>query len=239
MAKGFYGTYRLPFALEIPGLKLSLAPEGDGFLYRRVQGDECVEKLIFPGERATVKLLPVEPVNLPGGLAQQLHISFKKPLLLPPRGNALVCLVFPVEVGVFVKAGTLYKVVDIFTLARQKLTFVGDFEKGRVSKYYESDLHTEIPPVSPLKEGVLRLRLRNRSGEWQNVERVSIPAEDIKIFYGPNLVSMTAEGVMMKGEIVKLEVKETPLKRGMKPSAELYRPGAFKKMTKKLLVEVE
>jgi len=50
---------------------------------------------------------------------------------------------------------------------------------------------------------------------------------------------MTAEGVMMKGEIVKLEVKETPLKRGMKPSAELYRPGAFKKMTKKLLVEVE
>lgn len=239
MADGFYRTYRPPFTLEVPGLKISMEVEGKGFLYRRVQGEEMVEKLIFSGDGAAVKLLPVEPVNLPGGLAQQLHISFKKPLVLPPRGSAMVYLVFPVEVGVFIDSKAGSRLVDVFTLARQKLTFVGDFEKGRVSRYYESDLYTRIPRVSPIKEGVLRLKVFNRTGEWQNVEGVSVPAEDIKIFYSEDLVSISAEGVLLKGDVVKLEVKDTPLKKGMMPSVELYRPGSLKKVTKRFLLEVE
>lgn len=239
MAKGFYSTYQLPLALEIPGLKLSLTPEGDGYLYRREQGEESVEKLIFPGKGARVELLPVEPVNLPGDLPEQLFISFTKPLVLPPREKARIYLRFPVEVGVFVKRGEERRVIDIFTLARQKLTFVGDFEKGRISKYYESEPHSALPEVNPLMEGLLRVDFQNRSGEWQNLQSIAVPAEDIKLYYSADLVSMVAVAEVLKGGIMKVEVRDSPLRRGMKRSVELYRPGALRHVTRKLLLEVE
>ncbi|MCD6382872.1 MAG: DUF432 domain-containing protein [Thermoplasmata archaeon] len=238
--RDIFTRHAIPTDIVIGEVRITVEKEDKGYLYRRVRGEEVVEKRFFPSKTEEIQILPVEPVNLPGSLPDQLYISLEKPLLLPPGGSADVYLKFPVEIGVFLKGvKKKMELLDIFTLAKEKITFYGDFEKGHISRYYESDVYGKMPKVDPTVEGVLKLHARNKNENWVDIEKVVIPGVDMKIYYSQRLVSMVAKMSILKQSLARVEIKDTPLKKGMKKSYELHRKGALRMMTETIVVEVE
>jgi uncharacterized protein len=139
---------------------------------------------------SAIHINPVEPVNLPEALTHFLEISFP-PLLLSPGAEQDIYLKFPVEIGVFLESGNNRDLLDIFSLVPAKFSLYGSPSSGVITRWYKSDLSTEIPITDPLREGVMSLHVKNSGTETTTVSRAVFDSSSMCLFYGSR-VAMTA-----------------------------------------------
>jgi hypothetical protein len=139
---------------------------------------------------SAILLHPVEPVNLPEALTHYLEISFP-PVLISPGVEQIVYLKFPVEIGVFLESEGKTDPLDVFSLAPVKFSLYGSPSSGVITRWYKSDLYTDIPVTDPRREGVMSLQIKNSGTETMSVSRAVFDSSSMCIFYGSR-VAMTA-----------------------------------------------
>lgn len=216
-----YGHHTIPLYLEQEGITISLEQEGESLLYRGVTPTGTLEKvLIARAEQALIN--PVEPLHKPKELTSNLLIDFEPDLLVEPGSTRTIYVTFPVEIGIFVVSKGGREILDVFTLAEQKFTLYGDPRTGVICKYWLSRVSSTLPPVNPLREGVMELTLVNSDNEWVEVTRAVFNAYRMKIYYSDQLVSMRASMKLMPRRLAETDFMDAPLVPGMTKSLELY-----------------
>ena len=167
-----FGYYDIPLKIAKEGISLSVEREGEVLLYRRESVDEKVEKNLLA---STGKILinPVEPLNKPKELTSYLLIEFERTLVVEPGATQKIYAKYPLEIGVFIsgKGNENFKILDIFTLMKQKFSLYGDPSSGVICKYWGSAVYSSIPSVNPIHEGVVELSITNTSTEWVEVTK--------------------------------------------------------------------
>ncbi len=184
-----FGRYEPGFSYADPDIRIQLLDSDDLVRYER----ECAGKKEskFLGRSFTaLHIHPVEPVNLPEQLTNYLEISFP-PLVLPPGSSQTVYLKFPVEIGVFLESGEKRNLVDIFSLAPVKFSLYGTPSSGVITRWYYSDIYTEIPETNPLREGVMTLQIKNSWTEAITVSRAVFDGPSMCLFYGDRVAMIT------------------------------------------------
>ncbi len=218
-----FGVYKVPVKLEADDISLSIERTDAGLSYKRRCLDDDLDQIVLT-KANEVLLVPVEPVNKPNTLTKYLAIEFDKPVVVGPKVSEKIYLTFPVEIGVFLHEGKVYKNIDIMTLARQKLTFYGDGKTGHICKYWKSRVHDSCPEVNPLREGVLELNIVDNSTNWEKLSQVVFNAYNMKVFFNDKCVAMKAK-MELKGEhLAETSFLDSPLEKGMQRAVDLYTP---------------
>jgi hypothetical protein len=232
-----FGSYDIPFGLEKEGIALSLEKDGENFIYQSVCAGTRSGKIVL-ARTGNVLINPVEPLNKPKELTSSLLIEFEKTLLVEPDATKKIFITFPVEIGVFISTNTtVFEVLDILTLARQKFTLYGDPRSGFICKYWSSSVYSSLPSVDPLHEGVIELSITNTTKEWIKVTKSIFNAYGMKIYYRTDLVAMKATMKIMHGKMAETDFVDSPLERGMKKSLELYTARKIQVTLPKFLME--
>jgi len=232
----FAGTHPIPFSLERENLKASLDQHGNRVLYHRECCGEEFDRVLFSSAKNFI-INPVEPVNLPERVTHFLLVMFSKPLMVEPRNDSIIHIMFPIEWGVFVSSRKVQGLLDMFTLTSPKYTLYGPPRKGIVCKYFNSEAYREIPGIDPFREGVMELRIINESGRWVELKKVVFHAEGMKLYYGEGLVGMKAKMVIDNKTTAVTEFSDQPLKKGMKKAVELYTGHKIKVTAPKFIMD--
>ena len=216
-----YGHHKHPLDIKKDGLTLSLARSGVGLNYRRELGGEVVEKSIL-GDGASILLNPVEPVNLPKELTTRLLIEFEKLVMVSPKLKKTIYVKFPVEIGAYVHGKNAYELLDIFGLVKQKFTLYGDIKSGIICEYWQSPVFPSLPKVDPLREGVMELTITNLTNKWMELSKAVFDAYSMKLYYDKELVAMRARMSIVSDGLAETSFADSPLRKGMKKSLEIY-----------------
>lgn len=214
-----YGTYDLSFTYEKDGLDLSITPEDGAYLYRRtLNGQTKTRTLLSSGGRLIIN--PVEPLNLPKEICQDLLVEFD-PLSIEPGAEQKVYLTFPIEIGVFVAGRGNLELLDIFSWNSQKYTLYGSSEKGVIARWWPSTAHRSPPDLNPLKDGLLSLDIANTTREWVDISKVVLEGSAMKVYYG-DLVSMQAWMRVLSTMVAETGFYDRPFHEGQKKAVELF-----------------
>jgi hypothetical protein len=184
-----YGVHSLPYDYRDDLVTLYAGPDEESAIYRRIIGNEKVEKILGKDEKLLL-INPVEPINLPMPLCRHLEIAFP-PVVLRPGADRKIYLTFPVEIGVFLGWEGNYDILDLFSFAPVKFSLYGTPNTGLITRWYYSRTHDAPPQVDRHREGVLELTLKNRSADYLEVSRTIFERSEMRLFYG-DLVAMTA-----------------------------------------------
>lgn len=197
--------------------------EKNGILfYKRNIADKIVEKSIIISGKQKIFITPVEPVNTPKFLSPYLLIELEKPVLIAPKKTQKLFLLFPVEIGVFLESENDTKVIDCFSLTKQKYTLYGDPHNGLICKYYKSTVFYERPEYIECKQGILQLTISNSNLEWAEVTKVVFDVSGMKLFYKGTKVISSATLSIRLGGIVETEFSEDTSEVNMQKAIELY-----------------
>ncbi len=216
-----FDYYDVPLGIAKEGISLSVEREGEVLLYWRESVDEKVEKNL-PASTGKILINPIEPVNKPKELTSYLLIEFERTLVVEPGATQKIYAKYPLEIGVFISRNENFKILDIFTLMKQKFTLYGDPSSGVICKYWSSAVYSSLPSVNPIQEGVVELSITNTSTEWVEVTKAVFNAYGMKMYYSEDMVAMKANMKIMKGKIAETDFFDSPLETGMKKSLELY-----------------
>lgn len=214
-------------SFDIADLKLRIGDveirfERDGKFFRYVrEGDGRVEKNVF-STLGRVIVNPVEPVNLPKRITNFLLVRFSRSFIAEPKSSTEVFLTFPVEIAVFVAAKRSVGLVDVFSLVRPKYTLYGNPRNGIICRFWESDVHFEIPEVEYYREGVMKLRITNSDDDWIEISNLVFDIYGMKIYYDESLVCTTASANITSPKVAETMFIERAIRDGMKKSLELY-----------------
>lgn len=214
-------------SFDIADLKLRIGDveirfERDGKLFRYVrEGDGRVEKNVF-STSGRVIVNPVEPVNLPKRITNFLLVKFSRSFIAEPKSSTEVFLTFPVEIAAFVAAKRSVGLVDVFSLVRPKYTLYGNPRNGIICRFWESDVHFEIPEVEYYREGVMKLRITNSDDDWIEISNLVFDIYGMKIYYDESLVCTTASANITSPKVAETMFIERAIRDGMKKSLELY-----------------
>jgi hypothetical protein len=231
-----FGYYDVPLKIVEEGISLCVQKEGKGLVYRRECLEEQIEKNLL-ASKGKILLNPVEPVNKPKALTSYLLIEFEKALMTEPKGTKTVFLTFPVEIGVYITTDKDFEILDILTLTKQKFTLYGDPKNGVICKYWKSPVYSTMPSPDPIREGFIELNVINTNSNWIEATRAVFNALGMKLYYNNKTVSMKANMNLRTGNSAETEFVDIPLKRGMKKSLEIYKPGKLSVVKPKFIME--
>ncbi len=222
-----FGSYDVPFNLEMEGISLSIEKDGENLRYRRESPGEKAEKILLAN---SPKLLinPIEPMSKPKDLTPYLFIEFAKSLAVEPKATKKIFIKFPVEIGVFVSLGRDFEALDIFCMTPQKFTLYGDPRTGIICKYFKSDVYGSIPSVDPIREGVIEVTVTNTTTSWVDVTKTVFSAYGMKIYYNDRMVSLKANMKIKGSQMAEIDFEDSPVETDMNKSLEIY---AMRKLT--------
>lgn len=216
-----YGYHEIPLTIEKEGISISVSKLREGMLYRRKCCDEEIEKVLLTDQNKML-INPVEPQQKPKTLTPYFLIEFEKPAVVGPRQKKRIYLQFPIEVGVFITGPEDYRVLDVFTLMKQKFTLYGDVREGIICEHWKSPVNQTVPIVDPLREGVVELCINNSTYRWIEVNQVVFNAYGMKMYYSPTLVSMRANMKVNTPVVAEVDFYDSPIYKDMTKILELY-----------------
>jgi hypothetical protein len=219
-----FGSHKVPVNIRKAGLAITVDEVDQYSFYRRESSDTIVEKILLESPKA-IMLVPVEPLTLPSRITPYLLLEFAKTVMLPPRAANSIFLKFPVEVGVFLPTGDRFDLLETVSLSPSKFTLYGTPRGGHVARIWKSEVYTSVPETDPLYEGVLKLEIRNATGDWLPTKRSVFDVHGMKLSYKENLVAAQAQMTVLSDKKAETEFLDSPLENGMKSSIELFRPG--------------
>lgn len=231
-----YGYHDIPVNIQKEGVKLLVELEKDNFHYTRKYNSERVEKILLTKSQK-ILINPIEPLHMPREMTPYLLIKPENPVVIEPKTKRIIYMTFPIEFGIFITGVEEFKVLDILTLVKQKLTLYGEIRGGVICKFWESKVSNFIPQVNPLKEGVMELTINNTTGRWHEITQPVFNAYGMKLYYGNNIVSMRAGMKIYTGGIGETEFYDSPIFKGMTKSLELYTARKIQVKSTKLIME--
>lgn len=231
-----YGKHDLPLKIEKEEFSLSFERENGGVAYHRSCFGETAVKTIYM-KKGKVLLNPVEPTNKPKSITPYLLVEFENPIIVEPQSERTVFVTFPVEIGVYIIAEDKSRIIDIFSLAKQKYTLYGEPTSGLICKYWKSRVHPKPPGADPLKEGVIELALSNPNPDWTEIGRAVFNAYGMKIFYSKEKTAMKARMKLMDNTTAETSFEESSFKRDMTKSIEIYTTSKLAITSTKFLME--
>jgi uncharacterized protein len=215
-----FGEFSPPWQAERGSLSLSIDMRGGHYQYVRTLAGERVERSISAG-LSRLLVNPVEPFNAAPGVASHLELEFPS-LTLEPGATETIFLTFPVEVGVFVEGIRETEVIDIIPVQRPKYSLYGSPRKGIITRFARSGRHRDVPPVEGVREGVLKLALRNSFSDWIHISRVVLPEDEIWLYTG-GYASMLAMMRITGRDTAEVTGVDRPLTGGMRRALDLSR----------------
>ena len=220
--KLFYNIYNIPLHIEHEGLSISVTHKGDSLHYHRVYGGEKLEKIILTAN-GNILFNPVEPINKPKEITPFFLIQFEQSLTIKPRETNDVMVTFPVEIAcILVAEEQNYNVLDIFAMAEQKYSLYGTPKSGLICRYWKSHVHTAAPPSpNPLREGVMRLSIRNTTPRWIEVTQAVFSANEMKIYYDYKGAYVNAYMKLLSETTAETGFNNTPPENRLEKSLEL------------------
>ncbi|AKG91295.1 hypothetical protein GAH_01411 [Geoglobus ahangari] len=232
-----FGIYDLDeVEIEADGVRITLERHPEHYIYRREFGGNTVEKVIL-SKKGRLVINPVEPVNLPKQVCHHLEISFKKRVIVEPKYRETFFLTFPVEIGVFTTGKGDIELIDVFSFVKPKYTLYGDPRNGLICRYWESEPSLSLPNPDPLREGVMRLEIRNTESEWVEVSRVVFNVYLMSIYYSDDLVFSNAEMEVTSKKVAETRFLLSPLRDGMRKAVEIFTPRKVPGLTKRFFME--
>lgn len=227
--RGFpWDGHKLPFKFTFEGISGSLDKGGDIILYRRETEQGKLEKTILTG-KGSIYFCPVEPFHHPADASQHLLINFDQQVLLEPRATRKIFLTFPIEIAlILVRKGAGETVLDLFSLLQPKLSLYGTVKNGLVCRYWQSNIHQEIPHLNPLAEGVLQLIINNSGNRWTEISKAVFSAQGMKIYFDAQLVAMQATMKINNEITAETAFIDGPLKKGMRKAPEQFSASLLK-----------
>lgn len=185
-----FGRYEEDFTVGRNGVSLAMDHVSRPPVYLREGLGETVRKILTsPDDRIVIN--PVEPVNLPREITRYLELDFP-PVILNPGIQKTVYLTFPIEIGVFLESNGIYTNIDIFSFAPAKFSLYGTPGAGLITRWHRSDLFEEVPPVTPLTEGIMELTLVNKSPGTIELSRGVFESYGMSLYYSRELAAMKA-----------------------------------------------
>lgn len=209
-----FGHYNIPFNIEQGDIYLNVELSEDTIKYKRKLYDEIVEKMLFINNAKFI-ISPVKPIHKPKKLTSYLLIEFEKPIVIEPRTKKKIYVKYPIEIGVFISWGKRLEMIDIFTIAKPKLTLYGDHINGIICKYYKSQVTVTRPSVDLLYEGILELTIHNRDSDWLEVNKSVFNTFDMKIHYNNNMAAASAEMKLFSELNAETDFLDPPIEKGM------------------------
>lgn len=232
-----FGKFAVPAEYRQDELALSVSEQAGRTHYQRGLAGDSVEKFLHDSSFELV-VHPIEPVQIPNRVATHLLLHLETAHVIGPKSEDTIYLTFPVEIAVIaVKKNKSHKTIDVFSLSQSKLTLYGSPRDGKLCKYWSSGTFTAVPPVDPLREGVLELTVKNGSTEWIELNQVVLNAFGIKIYYNNELVSMRGKMDIFSHHLAETDIVDSPLKKGMKKAHEVYQPKLLNIVSTKFTME--
>ena len=216
-----YGIYNKPFELEKELFKLGVKREDNRLYYFRQKEDDIIEKDLLT-KKFDLHVSPVEPLNIPKEITDTLLIELENPSLIGPKTTKKAYLTFPLEIGAFLICESENERLDLFSLSKPKYTLYGDITDGKICKYWSSKIYNSIPEVDYLKEGIIKLKLKNVSNEWIALHNIVFDAYGMKLYYDDEMVGMEARMVIRDEGLSETYFKNKPIKEGMKKGVEVF-----------------
>ena len=198
--------------------------KGKHVLYHRKSADGDFEKLILTKTSPTVIFNPVEPVNTPKKLTTHFIIDFNKDLIIEPKATKKIYILFPIEVGVFIRTGKNTELIDIVTTSKPKYSLYGEHKTGTICRYSKSDIYDMIPTVDPMFHGVMELTIMNYASSWVELTKAVFNACGMEQWHSKSMVSMNATMKVIQDKWAETEFINKPIVKGMNKSIELYTP---------------
>jgi hypothetical protein len=214
-----FGEFPPPYRYERGDLSLSLEMTEGHYLYRRDLAGDRTEKAISPG-LSRLLVHPVEPFNTGPEKVNHLELEFP-PLILEPGATETFFLTFPIEVGVFVEGLRETEVLDVFSLDRPKFSLYGSPHQGVITRFARTGRHRDVPPVDGIREGVLKLALRNSLPLWTRVSRIVMDEAQTHL-YVSEFAAMMAMMRITGAEVAEVTGVDRPLKGGMSRAHDLF-----------------
>lgn len=211
----YYGTFRR----ECGDILVETEMNNGLLTYRRRCEGRTFERVLV-SKTGEFIINPVEPHNLPENITEFLLMEFS-PIVIEPDATQTVYLKFPVEIGVFLESAKDIRVLDIFGLGSQKFTLYGSPTDGLIARWYKSEIYPEIPPVEPLREGVMELSIHNAYTEWAEVSYAVFDTTDMKIYYD-EIVAISASMKIIARTLAETNFADKPLRPGMAKAIELH-----------------
>ncbi len=231
-----FGYHDAPVTIEKDDIFISFERKEDGLLYKRTCRDEEVEKILLT-ESTKVLINPIEPLHKPKELTPYLLVELERPVVVEPKSTKKIYLKFPIEIGIFIIGREESKSLDILTLMRQKLTLYGEVRGGVICKHYASEVHSSIPVVDPIREGVVELTISNTTARWHEITQVVFNAYGMKIYYNDSTVAFRASMKIHTGGIGEIDFYDSPIYKGMNKSIELYTARRIQVVATKFIME--
>ncbi|MDD1678522.1 MAG: DUF432 domain-containing protein [Methanomicrobiales archaeon] len=214
-----FGRYDYSLAIDDGILKLGVEKRaGLNVYYRDLAGDHK-EKVLGP-ESAPLVIHPVEPISVPKQVTLFLEISFDS-VLLGPTAKKTIFLTFPIEIGVFLEAGSATEMLDTFSYLPSKFSLYGTPKTGVITKWYRSRVYSDAPTVDMKKEGVLRLEIENTTKDFAEVARAVFEANGMVLYFDQDQVGMNAQMTIKSSLTAETSFFECPYQEGMEKAIEL------------------
>jgi hypothetical protein len=211
--------------------------EGDNLVYKRKSREEEVAKIIL-SDNPEIIITPVEPVNKPKEITPYLLIEFEESLVIAPATTKRILLTFPIEIGVFLSNDKDHEVIDLIALTNPKYSLYGDPHTGVLCKYWKSGIHSSMPSLNNVLEGVFETTITNSTDEWVTMTKAVFNAYGMKIYYSDSMVSMKATIEIRAGENAATAFEDEPLQKGMNKALEVYTISALAMTTTKFVMEM-
>ena len=210
------------FFFENEKIKIKIKKSAERVIYSRKIESDAVEKILDVPKGGKFLIHPVEPVNVPKHITDFLEINFKKPVIVAPKGESIVFLKFPVEIGVFVTTRDKTDMIDVFALQKPKYTLYGTPKSGVVCRWYESDVYLELPKADPFEEGILKLKIKNNNDDWVEIKKAVFDSYPMRLFYNNKMVAMQAEMKIFSKYVAETSFINQPIISGLSQALELY-----------------
>ncbi len=112
--------------------------------------------------------------------------------------------------------------LDVFTLNPTKYSLYGTPKAGVITRWHKSDVWSEVPPRDAMREGVLRLTIKNEIDEFVTVSRAVFEGHGMVLYYG-DFVGMIAQMTIMSSVVAETTFADIPLVPGMVRAIELLK----------------
>ena len=231
-----YGFHGVPFHLDIEGTSITTQQMNSIVNYRRNSGDECVEKNILMSDGGFL-IEPIEPTTLPKNISNILNIRFKKELVIGPKESRMIFLTFPVDIGVFLVQNNKREVIDIFSFENQKYTLYGSMVNGVISRYWKSEIYTEMPTIDNTHKGIMKLSIINPLTTFVAVNKVLLNSLKMILYYDESMVFINAVMQIKSVESAEIFFLKKPFNHDMIRANKVYPANNLKILQDKYLME--
>ena len=216
-----FGLHDTPCKLSHEDLLISVEIEGDNLIYSRTHADLNVRKILM-GKRRRIQVDPIAPITRPKHVTPYLFIEFNHPLVVHTQDTLAVLLKFPVEIGVFLLGKKERTLLDTLSWLNPEYALYGDPRSGVICRYSKSEIYTTVPEIEPLREGLLKLEIVNKSPEWTELNQVVFNTLGMRIYYDNNLVAAKAQIEIQNAISADTEFVDSPFLPKMSKALEPF-----------------